>query len=290
MNNPDNPGLEELRSRVRTHWDALSPAERSVCRLLTSYPAEQLLYSSAQELGAASGTSNASVIRTLRRLGYTGLPALKQEVAAPLSSSVAPEVRLRERIERIGGDLAGIWDRVADEARERIEHARAASSPDDLKRAVELLAGAREAAAYGVGSSGIAADHLALRLNRVGVRSRAIGSSGFRLADDLLRIGRGDVLVVFAPGRLLPEVEVLLERARAVGAGSVLVSEDLAEELGDRVDVVLTAPHTPTGMTAEALTGIVIADALVQAVAAVDGDRAVATSHDLTAWRSRLGF
>ncbi|MFE3459496.1 hypothetical protein ACFXKD_18285 [Nocardiopsis aegyptia] len=79
---------------------------------------------------------------------------------------------------------------------------------------------------------------------------------------------------------------VLLERARQVGASSVLVTD----ELSDRVDAVLAAPHTPTGMTAEALTGIVVADALVQSVATADADRAVESSHELTALRARLGY
>ncbi|GAB2488415.1 MurR/RpiR family transcriptional regulator [Nocardiopsis aegyptia] len=283
-------GLERLRAGVRTHWDSLSPAEKSVCRLLTSYSAAQLLYANAQELGAASGTSNASVIRTLRRLGYDGLPALKQQIAASFTSDVAPEVRLRDRIGRMGGDFAAIWERVADEARERVEHVRSAGAPEDLERAVEILAGAREAAAYGVGASRIAAEHLTVRLNRIGARARHVDTDGFRLADDLLRLDRGDAVVVFAPGRVLPEVEVLLERARQVGASSVLVTDELADELSDRVDAVLAAPHTPTGMTAEALTGIVVADALVQSVATADADRAVESSHELTALRARLGY
>lgn len=288
-NSSSNPGLERLHALVRTHWEDLSPAERSVCRLLTASPVEQILYSNAQELGATSGTSNASVIRTLRRLGYSGLPALKQEVAAPFTSEVAPDVRLRERIDRMGGDFTALWGRVVDEARDRIEHARTAASPEQLTRAVEALAEARQTVAYGVGSSNIAADHLALKLNRIGAPARPIDTDGFRLADDLLGIGRGDAVVVFAPGRVLPEVEVLFERARAVGATSVLVTDELTEELRDRVDIVLSAPHTPTGMTAEALTGIIVADALVQAVATVHPDRAVGTSHELTAWRGRLG-
>ncbi|WP_017598954.1 MurR/RpiR family transcriptional regulator [Nocardiopsis lucentensis] len=261
-----------------------------MCRLLTSYTSAQILYASAQELGSASGTSNASVIRTLRRLGYEGLPALKQEIAAPFTSVVAPEVRLRDRIDRMGGDFTEIWDRVTDEARERVEHVRTAGSAEDLKRAVKLLADARETATYGVGASRIAAEHLALRLNRIGARARHLDTDGFRLADDLLRLDRGDAVVVFAPGRVLPEVEVLLERARQVGAAAVLVTDELADELSDRVDVVLPAPHTPTGMTAEALTGIVVADALVQSVATVGADRAVASSHELTALRNRLGY
>jgi DNA-binding MurR/RpiR family transcriptional regulator len=74
-----------------------------------------------------------------------------------------------------------------------------------------------------------------------------------------------------------------------VGAHSLLVTDELTGELRDSVDIVLSAPHTPTGMTAEALTGIIIADALVQAVATIHPDRAVRTSHELTAWRGRLG-
>lgn len=289
MNSSSNPGLERLHTLVRTHWDDLSPAERSVCRLLTASPVEQILYSNAQELGSASGTSNASVIRTLRRLGYTGLPALKQEIAAPFTSEVAPEVRLRERIDRMGRDFTSLWGRVVDEARDRVEHVRTATSSEELTRAVEVLAEAEQTLAYGVGSSNIAAEHLALKLNRIGARARPIDTDGFRLADDLLGVHRGDAVVVFAPGRVLPEVEVLFERARAVGARSILVTDELADELRDGVDIVLSAPHTPTGMTAEALTGIIVADALVQAVATIHPDRAVRTSHELTAWRGRLG-
>lgn len=43
----------------------------------------------------------------------------------------------------------------------------------------------------------------------------------------------------------------------------------------DRVDADLTAPHTPTGITNEALTGLVVADALLLALTTLDETRAV---------------
>jgi hypothetical protein len=54
------------------------------------------------------------------------------------------------------------------------------------------------------------------------------------------------------------------------------------------VDAVLTAPHTPTGITTEALTALVVADALLLALTALDEARAVETSHQLTALREQL--
>ena len=68
------------------------------------------------------------------------------------------------------------------------------------------------------------------------------------------------------------------------------MSDQLVEELADDVTVALRAPHTPTGMTGEPLTAIVVADALAQAVAAVDQERTVEASHTLTALRQQLGF
>src|SRR5690349_17486514 len=79
----ENPALSGLRARITKTWNDLSKSERAVCRVLSSTSAEHILYASAAELGAQSGTSNASVVRTLQKLGYSGLSHLKQEVAAP---------------------------------------------------------------------------------------------------------------------------------------------------------------------------------------------------------------
>ncbi|WP_309032579.1 MurR/RpiR family transcriptional regulator [Streptomyces alfalfae] len=284
----DAAGVDRLRAAVRDQWETLSASERAVAQYVVSAPPESLLFASAQELGAASGTSNATVVRALQRLGYAGLPALKRELASDFTSAVAPEVRLKRRIAHVGRDLGDIWGDVFDEAAERIEHARRLTPDDALRTAVEALAEAAETHCYGVAASELAARHLALALGRIGHRSRHVGETGFALADALLGIRTGDAVVIFQPGRALPELTVLIERARAVGARVVLVTDELAELYGTRVDAVLTAPHTPTGITTEALTALVVADALLLALTALDETRAVDTSHQLTALREQL--
>lgn len=127
-----------------------------------------------------------------------------------------------------------------------------------------------------------------MALGRVGRRAQYVGATGFALADHLLRLRQGDAVVIFQPGRDLPELTVLIDRARAVGARVVLVTDELAERYGDRVDAVLTAPHTPTGITTEALTALVVADALLLAMTTLDEGLAVSTSHQLTVLREQL--
>ncbi|MGC5530123.1 MurR/RpiR family transcriptional regulator [Streptomyces sp. SR-10] len=289
MEIPENEtGVTRLRVAIRDQWNDLSTSERAVAQYLVSAPVEQLLFASAQQLGAASSTSNATVVRALQRLGYAGLPALKRELANDFTSAVAPEVRLKRRIAHVGQDLDSIWTDVFDEAQERIDQARRLTGPDSLKRAVAVLAEAREVFAYGVAASEPGARHLALALGRIGRRARAVSETGFALADQLLALGQGDAVVIFQPGRRLMELSVLMERARSVGAKVVLVTDELGEAYADRVEAVLTAPHTPTGITAESLTGLLVADALLLALATLDEDRAVGSSHQLTTLREQL--
>ncbi|MBZ3901345.1 MULTISPECIES: MurR/RpiR family transcriptional regulator [Streptomyces] len=281
-------GLIRLRAAVRDHWESLSASERAVAQYLASAPVEQLLFAGAQELGTASGTSNATVVRALQRLGYAGLPALKRELATGFTAAVAPEVRLRQRIAHVGPDLDGIWTDVLDEAQERIDQTRRLTGPDALRAAVTALADAVEIHCFGIAACEPAARHLSLALGRIDRRSRFVNATGFALADHLLALRQGDAVVIFQPGRALHELTVLVERARAVGARVVLVTDELGEEFGDRVDAVLTAPHTPTGITSEALTPLVVADVLLLALTTLDETRAVDTSHQLTVLREQL--
>jgi DNA-binding MurR/RpiR family transcriptional regulator len=293
MKNPESGsaapgGLTRLRATVRDQWDELSAAERTVAQYLVSAPAEQVMFASAQELGTASGTSNATVVRALQRLGYAGLPALKRELAADFTSALAPEVRLRQRIAHVGQDLQTIWNDVFDETQDRIDQCRRLTGTDALQQAVAALADAREVLCYGVAACELAARHLALALGRIGRRARFVGATGFALADPLLSLAQGDTVVIFQPGRPLSELTVLVERARSVGAKVVFVTDELGEAFEERVDAILTAPHTPTGITNEALTGLVVADALLLALTTLDETRAVEHSHQLTALREQL--
>ncbi|MGP3938186.1 MULTISPECIES: MurR/RpiR family transcriptional regulator [Streptomyces] len=290
MSEPKNvTGATRLASAVRDMWGELSASERVVAQYLVSAPPENLLFASAQELGAASGTSNATVVRALQRLGYAGLPALKRELAAGFTSATAPEERLKQRIAHVGRhDLDQVKDRVFDEAAERLDQCRRLLETDVLKQAVQMLADAPEVVAYGVGASELAARHLVLKLRRAGRRARFVGATGFTMADELLGLGRGDAVVILHPGRRLREFTVLIDRARAVGAGVVLVTDVPTGPLATHADVVISAPHTPTGITAESLAGIVVMDTLVLALASLDEPRAVEASHQLTVLRGQL--
>ncbi|MEU4289738.1 MurR/RpiR family transcriptional regulator [Kribbella sp. NPDC026596] len=286
-----NPALAELRRRIREHWDEFTPASRAVCRSLSEISPERLLYLSAQELGQASKTSNATVIRTLQSLGYAGLAELKDLVATPFQHQSRREERLRSRMEATGGDPKHVWDQVITEAIERIEYLNQHMSMDGFREAVRLVLDAREVATYGFGANYVAAEHLTLKLRRFGLRSRCIQTAGFRLADDLLAVGSDDVVIVIAPGRLVIDAEIVIDRARAVGAGIILLSEQLiAERLADDVTVAIHVPNTVTGITAEVLTTIVTTDALAQAVAAADTERTLESAHTLESLRQQLGF
>jgi DNA-binding MurR/RpiR family transcriptional regulator len=285
-----NQGITDLRTRIREQWANLSPGAQEVCRLLGEITPEQLLYKSAVELGAETRTSNATVVRTLQSLGYAGLADLKTAVARPFTDQTAPEERARQRVEASGGNLPDVWEMVTSEWMDRIRLMRDAASPADYQLAVHLLVGAREIVPFGFGSSFVVAEHMTLKLRRLGRRARTIRSSGFGLPDDLLGIERGDVVVLFAPGRLLVDIHVLLDRVRTVGASSILVTAELADKLADQVNVTLIAPHSPTGLTGDAATAMVLADALIQGVAATDAARTVETSHTLNTLRQQMGF
>lgn len=285
-----NPGLVELRARVRTAWDGLSKSERSVSGLLAGSAAERVLYATAAELGSESGTSNATVIRTLQKLGYSGLAELKRHVATPFTEAVAPEERVRQRLVLAGMDTDRIIASIWDEARDQLDLARKTLSTENVATGASLLARAGNVYVYGVGASSIAAAHLALRLGRAGRPARHLDADGFRLADGLLALQSGDAVVVFAPGRASVEVETVISRARDVGAQTILVTDELHERFATRVAVSLHAPHTPTGLTSEALSSILVGDVLAQAVSVMAPDVAVETSHTLTVLRSRLGY
>jgi hypothetical protein len=142
--------------------------------------------------------------------------------------------------------------------------------------------------AYGIGPSEFVARYAAFRLGRLGLKTRATGLTGFRLADELVSLRAEDAVLLYAPRRLLHDVDVLLGHASKVGARVILVTDPFQRAVDERVYALLAAVHTPTGFSGEMLTAAAITDAMVLAIATQEKARAEATFDQLAVLRHQI--
>src|SRR5690606_5516890 len=276
-----NGGGESFRDRVTASAGRLSPRERAVTDFLLNRPSEAVT-ASAAELASLTGTSDATVVRTARSLGYGGFRELKRAVLEMLTERRDPALVLDRRLEHIGG--AQVLADGADMLRRMPEVVGAAA----VEQAVGVLAEADRTVAYGIGPAAATARYFATELTRLGRRCTEIEATGFRLADDLLGVGGGDAVLVFAPLRLFREIEVLIAHAREEGAPVVVVTEALGPALRDRVDVVITTPPSTAEAVGENFAGWVVAHSLVMELAARDRTGSVAARQRLNRLRGEI--
>ncbi|WP_030901651.1 MurR/RpiR family transcriptional regulator [Streptomyces sp. NRRL F-5126] len=288
MDASEAPEKSSLASRVNHEWSRLSKAERVVARHLAASPPEQIMLATASDIARRAGTSDATVVRTARRLGYAGLPDLKNSLGAHASAGGPPQLSSRLEASRAAEDLGATARQIVDDALSRITRFGDGLDVERLAEALRLLTDAAEVFCYGWGVNEMSARYLALKLRRAGKRALASGATGFAFADDLLALTSRHTVVIFAPGRPLPDLRLLVAQARAAGAGLILVTEQPEQEIACDVDVVLREQGSPGGLTAEPLCSLLIADLLVLAVMAVDKDPAVNTYALLTRLRSEI--
>ena len=258
-----------------------SPAERRVAEFLVQ-AGPRAAPMSAQEIAEAVGTSDATVVRTAKSLGYPNLRALRRVLAAETEDSDIA-TRLRATI----GDTPSAYDMLTsavDRHLQALNTLLRRVPPADFDTAVSVLASADHIWWCGTGPSAHLSEYAAFLCRRLGHPSGALTHAGTDHADELLGVRAEHAIVVLAYGRVHPYVRVLLERAAAVGARVVLVTDSLGQRLAAPVAVRLDAGRGAPTLFATHGPTIVLIEALVLAVAAADpdvADEALATLNQL---------
>lgn len=265
--------IAPLHERVAALADTLSTSERTVAEFMADHP-EVVVSSSAIELGVQTGTSDATVVRAAKALGYQGFRELKRSMIEVLARQRDLAATMDDRLARVSAEDDQVV-RVLDDTIALLSQLRRGLDAEAWRRAVDALVAAPAVMTYGIGPAASLADHLCLSLKRIGVPARGSGLTGFRLADELLALRADEAVVVFAPIRQFREISVIVEHARAVGAKVVLVTETLGMALTPRVHAVLSTPQSTTTAASEVTAGLVLAHALTLSVASATRDTAV---------------
>ena len=264
----------------------LTPSEKKIGEYLLRNP-DEVLGSSAVKIAKATGTSDASVIRTIKGLGYQGLPDLKKEFLESVLRRRNSAAALDHNIESIQTNkrpaeqmLANSVD-IIDAFREGFDH-------DAFASCVEAVSNARRTYTYGLGAGSMVSGFLALHLKRVGFDAEAMMLAGYRLADDLLPLTANDCIVLIAPFHQTTEVEVIVDHAKDVGASVVLVTEALGMSLQDRVDIIIKTPPSISNVVSEHLAPFVFSYVLTMQLASLQKDTSLKRNNLFNALSSRF--
>ncbi|MCP3759530.1 MurR/RpiR family transcriptional regulator [Streptomyces sp. TBY4] len=224
------PAPAALRARVRSLGPSMTRSMQAVAEAVAADPAGCAALT-VSDLAARTGTSEATVVRTARLLGYPGYRDLRlalAALAAQQESGAAPAVTVDIAVD---DSLADVVAKLAQEEAQTLADTAAGLDVAALGSAVAALAAARRIEIYGVGASGLVAQDLAQKLSRIGLIAHAHNDPHLAVTNAVL-LRPGDVAVAIThsggTGDVVEPLRIAFERgattlALTARAGSPVV-------------------------------------------------------------------
>jgi DNA-binding MurR/RpiR family transcriptional regulator len=273
--------------RIASQLDQMSPAEQRVARVFQENR-EEVLFASAAALAAKASTSDATVVRTTKVLGFAGMVDLRRTLAAELKQSLSIVSRMSQTLQEVGDDLRAAFDLTLDIHVESIQSLRRDIATESFREAVSLIGNARRVVIFGIGPSSSMAAYFATQLGRFGIDTASLTRTGLLFADDLRTLRAGDVLVAMAYGRVYRELAVLLDEADRQGIRKLLLTDNLGPKLRRRVDLVLPVARGRADMLSMHTATLGLLEALLVGIATQRPEETVQSLEDLNRLRERI--
>jgi DNA-binding MurR/RpiR family transcriptional regulator len=252
-------------ARIRAQLSSLREAERKVAEQVLAAP-EELLRQTVSEVAAASGVSEATVVRFARSVGYRGFQDLKIAVAR---DQVEPLQTIHEDIEP-DDDVGTVAQKVLSSDIRTLEDTRAVLDAGTLERASALIDRARRILVVGVGTSVpivLTAYH---RFFRLGLPVQYESDSHLQVMQAALLGSEDVVLVISHSGSTKDPIETV-RVARRVGARIIAVTQGARSPLAHEADVVLTTSSRETRFRSEALASRIAQVSIIDTLSVLIG-------------------
>jgi DNA-binding MurR/RpiR family transcriptional regulator len=253
-----------ILDRVQTRASELTDAERRLVRALVSKPREVAL-GTAAELAKRSGVHEATVSRLARKLGFDTYAGFRTALRDEFIPRTDPALRVRKTLDSARGeDVLGSL--VAREI-EALAATPAFVGPARLAAAARDLVRARKIFIFATGNAETLAVMMNRRLRRLSLDVEVLRGDGRDIAEQVVAMGKEDVLLAFAFRRQPRLYNSLVTHAQAAGAKSIVVAGSIGVALAPSPSHLLSAPRSGEADAFQTLTvPMAICNALVIAV------------------------
>ena len=280
----------DLQSRLNALQGSFSPAEKRIITIIRLNPLG-VAKMGVTELAKYAETSTATVVRTSKRLGFTGYPALRLALAAETSSPMPIEMPLAADIGDNDSPKQILQKLLEFEVKGATETTQLLSAAT-LEQAVSILSQARRIDIYGTGASALVAQDFCQKLRRIGVVAQTFGSTDESMVRACQLTNADAALAISHSGQTADVIEALTQ-AKGAGATTLAITANARAALARKADIVLRTSSREMGFRAAAMASrtsqLLIIDCLFIGVAQrLPGARdALRKTHDVVRQRRR---
>ena len=268
MNSDSNPLL-----KIKAIFNDFTPVEQKVAEFILENPSK-VPAMSIKELAVASKSSDASVMRFCKALGFSGYRSFIVGLTLAIADNEA-DTGLYTDI-RPGDSVKSVVRNIFRNERQALTDTENILKTTEVEKAVAILGSSEAVHFFGIGASGLVCLDAVQKFRRIGASSYAHTDFHDQLTSAAL-LGSKDACVLFTYSGKTKEIQLILKLLKAQNCKIIAVTQLRKTNLLKGADVylnVLTREVTMrSGATSSRIAMLSIVDILLSCVLSTDYDK-----------------
>lgn len=228
---------DNILIKIRDMKDSLTPVEKLVAEYVLAN-LEEIPHLSIKSLAQLTKTSDASVLRFCKTLGYTGYRSFIVSISASLGS-MDDEQKDQYTDIQPGDDLSVIIANISRNNSKSIEDTLSVIDKNEIARAVQVLRESKRIVFFGIGASGLVGIDAEQKFSRINKMCHTYTDGHSQLTAATL-LEKNDVAIFISNSGNTVEILDSLEIAKKNGACVIAITKYNKSELADKANIVLS--------------------------------------------------
>ena len=227
--------MSDFLTNLNQHFDSFTHSQKLTANYLTDHMTE-FAFSTLESLAEKIDVSTTTIIRFSRVLGYKGFSEMQRDIQAELKQKESLPGRLAD-MPTISDNhlLRESFENDMKNIRKTLEVQR----DEDLRKAIEIISGAKNIYVLGMRSSFAVAHYMASQLGEIKKHVNLIQSIGMIYPEEIVGAGEGDVCIAYLFPRYSKVAVTMISWLREHGAKVVLITSMNYGAVSSYGDVIL---------------------------------------------------
>ncbi len=226
-----------LTERLQKSYPSLTKQEKKVAEFFLTQDPEAVFLSVA-ELARQSKTSQSTVVRFSRAIGFQGYPELQRELQNWVKQKISPSKVLQNFISK--GPKDDIYTRIFQIDFQNLTETQEANGKEILEKAIKGILRARRIGFTGFRTSSAIAYLLYYFIGRVRKNCEFLDNGG-NLTHQLMNYDRKDLLFGISFPRYSRQTVEILKYGKKIGCQIMAITDSPISPIGQIADIVLLA-------------------------------------------------